>query len=257
MTWASCIYEGELTHRRHRHPARALRHRLFMMYLALEELPDLFDGFPLWSARRPSVAWFRRKDHYGESSVPLEDAIRDVVAHARGHSFSGPVRLLTHLRYFGYGFNPVSFYYCWDRGDENPQTIVAEVNNTPWNERQMYVIPGASSGVTRYSTAKTFHVSPFLGMDLDYEWVFHTPGATLLAEVHVRRDAEAVLDARLQLRRRPIDGRELSRLLIKKPLMTLQIVHAIYSEALRLWLRGASFYPHPNATGHRTNARST
>ena len=93
---------------------------------------------------------------------------------------AGPIRLLTHLRYFGYSFNPVSFYYVFDATDTRVETIVAEITNTPWKERHAYVLPVAGAAraggrAWRFSFEKQFHVSPFMPMDMRYDWRFGAP----------------------------------------------------------------------------------
>ena len=124
---ASALYEGWVRHRRMEPIGHEFRYRLFMSYLDLGELPELLDRVPLWSARRPAPAWFRRRDY-------ME------VEH------DGPVRLLTHVRTFGHLFNPVSFYYCFDRADTRVERVVAVVTNTPWGERHAYELDPADNG---------------------------------------------------------------------------------------------------------------
>ena len=139
----SCLYNGWVRHRRFAPRAHAFRYRLFMAYLDLTELDHVFRGRWFWSTRRPALAWFRRADYLGNPSVPLDQAVRDAVERDTGMRPRGPIRLLTHLRYFGHGFNPVSFYYCFDPADTRVETIVAEITNTPWAERHAYVLPAA------------------------------------------------------------------------------------------------------------------
>ena len=134
----SALYQGWLRHRRRAPRAHAFAYPLFMAYLDLAELDRVFAGRWLWSARRAAPARFAREDHFGDPALPLDEAVRRLVHERTGRRPAGPIRLLTHLRYFGYVFNPVSFFYCY-AGDE-VQTIVAEVNNTPWGERCMYVL---------------------------------------------------------------------------------------------------------------------
>ena len=140
MTAASAIYEGTVRHRRRRPRLHAFTYRVFLMYLDLDDLDDVFQGRWLWSTQRPALARFRREDHVGDPSVPLDEAVRDLVAARTGHRPAGPVRLLTHLRYFGYVMNPVSFYYCFAADGAGLEAIVAEVNNTPWGEQHCYVL---------------------------------------------------------------------------------------------------------------------
>ncbi len=246
----SCLYEGRLRHRRLTAPHRDFEYSLFLAYLDLTELESVFAGRWLWSTRAPNIAWFRRKDHYGDPSVPLDVAIRDLVAERTRARPQGPIRLLTHLRYFGHCFNPVSFYYCFGIDGRTLETIVAEVNNTPWGERHMYVLPEAANrgqrADKRYELAKAFHVSPYLPMDMDYGWRFASPGERLWVHMENRQKGVRVFDAALTLARRPMTGLELARVLLLHPAMTVQVVFAIYFQALRLWLRGAEFHPHPH-----------
>lgn len=159
----SAIYEGLVRHRRRTPVPHAFRYRLFMMYLDLGELDRVFEGLWCWSARRPAPAWFRRGDYLGDARVPLDQAVRDRVERATGARPAGPIRMLTHLRYFGYVMNPVTFYYCFDRPAARVETIVAEVTNTPWNERHAYVLGRSENrgtpGRPAFRFAKAFHVS--------------------------------------------------------------------------------------------------
>ena len=150
----SRIYKGWVEHRRMAPREHRFRYRMFMLYLDLAELPQLFDRTPFWSARRPALAWFKRSDYLGPAQVPLDQAVRDLVAQRIGARPTGPIRLLTHLRYFGYSMNPVSFYYCFDPSGQTLETIVAEITNTPWKERHQYVlrVDGQDSRLKRQRT---------------------------------------------------------------------------------------------------------
>lgn len=267
---ASAVYEGWVRHRRFEPVEHEFRYRLFLMYLDLDELPEVLDPYPLFSARRAAPARFRRADFMGDPARPLADCARDAVA-ATGARPAGPVRLLTGLRYLGHCFNPVSFYYCFDGAGERVEAVVADVQNIPWGERHPYVLArGARRGtVLSDEFEKSLHVSPLMGMDQTYSFRASEPGERLAVHIESRprsaefardrdiggpartRDAGAArtFDATLSLRRRPLSQRTMATILARYPAMSLQVVAKIYLQALRLRLKGAPWHPHPEATG--------
>ncbi len=246
----SCIYAGWVRHRRNGLRPHAFRYRLCMMYIDLAELPDLFDVNPLWSARRPAPAWFRRADYLGPATLPLDEAVRELVKRRLGWEPVGPIRLLTHLRYAGHIFNPVSFYYCFSADGQQVEAIVAEITNTPWGERHAYVLDRRHSEhpsphFLQWRMPKRFHVSPFMGMDMTYDWRFRQPGEHLNVHMENWRQGDKVFDATLTLKRRPITGLALTRVLAEYPLMTIRVVAGIYWQAFRHWCKGTPFHHHP------------
>ena len=244
----SCIYEGRVRHRRFTPVEHDFDYRLFMMYLDLDEAPGLFRQRWFWSAKRRALAWLKREDHLGDPARPLAESVRDLVAQHTGRRPTGPIRLLTHLRYFGYCFNPVSFYYCFDE-QEQLQTIVAEVNNTPWGEQHCYVLDGGGpvgdAGMRRFALRKQMHVSPFMPMDIDYDWRFSQPLDALSVHMQNMRGADKLFDATLAMTRTEISGKSLARVLLTYPLMTARVFLAIHWQALRLWRKRVPFFTHP------------
>jgi DUF1365 family protein len=259
---ASAVYEGWVRHRRFEPIEHSFRYPLFLMYLDLDELPGVLDPFPLFSARRPAPAHFQRADYMGDPERPLAECARDAVEAETGSRPAGPVRLLANLRYLGHVFNPVSFYYCFDEAGERVDAVVADVNNIPWGERHPYVLArGSHSGsVLSDELAKGLHVSPLMGMDQTYAFRASEPGERLSVHIESRpvqratapgepknvapRERKA-FDATLSLRRHELSRARLAGMLARYPAMSLQVVAKIYAQSLRLKLKGARYFPHP------------
>jgi uncharacterized protein len=261
----SAIFTGRLRHRRFAPRAHEFSYRLFMMYVDLAELDQVFARRWFWSVQRPALAWLRRADYLGDAGVSVDQAVRDRVQAETGTRPGGPIRMLTHLRYFGVGFNPVTFYYCFDATDTQVETIVAEITNTPWKERHAYVLDRRTNigagDMLRFSFKKNFHVSPFLGMDYDYDWRFGAPGRTRgeRLTVHMEnRHGDKAFDATLELKRREISAATLAGTLLSFPAMTATVVVGIYWQALRLWLKRVPFHSHPAKTvNHERDSRTS
>jgi uncharacterized protein len=260
---ASAVYEGWVRHRRFEPIEHSFRYRLFLMYLDLEELPDVLDPFPLFSARRPALARFQRSDYMGDPERPLAECARDAVEAESGSRPAGPVRLLANLRYLGHIFNPVSFYYCFEEAGERVDAVVADVNNIPWGEHHPYVLArGSRHGtVLRDELDKQLHVSPLMGMDQTYGFRASEPAERLSVHIESRpvqragllsggQDVSAdsggkAFDATLSLRRHELSRARLAGMLARYPAMSLQVVAKIYAQSLRLKLKGARYFPHP------------
>jgi DUF1365 family protein len=234
---ASCLYEGTISHWRAR-PRRHFVHRLALVYLDLDELPELLNGrlvAPGFGAAR-----FRRRDYLGDSGTELDAAVRGAVQTQTGRRPDGPIRILTQLRSFGLCFNPVSFYYCFDGRGIEIESVVAEVTNTPWGERHAYVVPGGSG-----TLSKALHVSPFFPMGQTYTCHAGLPDASFSIAIESWERGSRVFGAELALCRRELTHDSLRSITVRYPLATLRILALIYGHAIGLRCAGATFYSHP------------
>ena len=245
----SCIYEGHVRHRRLSPVKHRFRYGLYLLYLDLEELPSLLKGGLGLSQARFSPASFCRQDHLGNPATPLAESVRGLVKERTGWEPTGPIRLLTLLRCFGYYFNPLSLYYCFEPAGQILEAVVAEVTNTPWLERHWYVLwDGNRIGQPhqlRFRHRKGFHVSPFMDMSADYEWNLSRPGPRLSAFIVVSRAGRRFFDVGMTFRRRELSRGSMAYTLLRHPCMTLRVSQAIYWQAARLRWKKCPFFHHP------------
>jgi hypothetical protein len=254
------VYEGTIRHRRFHPVENRFQYRLFFMFLDLSHLNRLSRIHPLWSGTGVNLAYFRRRDHMGDADVALDRAMREYLRKKTGTRPQGPIRILTHLRYFGHCLNPVSFYYCYDAADNQVETIVAEIHNTPWGQEHLYVLPKEksihpSNQWRRHRFEKQFHISPFMDMHLAYDWRFRLPAKQLNVHMVNYENDKRIFDASLSLARKPLTRQNLTRILWLYPAMTVKVAGLIYWQALKLILKGTPFYTHPEKSGNSVVSR--
>lgn len=238
----SGLYTGTVTHAR-TEPSHSFSYPIFLTYLDLDEVEDVLSHHPLWSTHPMSPVQFRRSDYLGDPSVPLSDAVRDIVEKETGERPQGSIRMLGHLRTFWWLFNPITLYYCFDRHDDLC-AVVAEVTSTPWHERHSYVVP-ARSARGGHLVPKRLHVSPFMGMDQFYDFRVGEPANGATVDIDTYESGSRVLSVSLRLEREEVSRRALGSILWRYPFQTLRVSAAIYAQAAHLRRSGAPFHAHP------------
>ena len=227
----SALYEGTLVHARRTPRRNVFRYPVSYFLLDLDDLPRQ----RLFSHNARNAVELRDSDHFGGGPI------KDEVLALAGDPSVERVLMLTQLRTFGYVFNPVSFYWCY-RADGSLACMVAELNNT-FGERLPEVLRGPD---LHYEQRKRLHVSPFFGLDQSYEYAFSQPGDEVWARIHVRDDdGTRPLTAVLHGRRRELTNGSLARMLVRYPLMPVQVIALIHWQALRLWLKRVPFHRKP------------
>ncbi|GGW68046.1 DUF1365 domain-containing protein [Alishewanella tabrizica] len=189
---------------------------------------------------------FRRKD-FLEGSADLSDAVRQKVQQLGGDKPIKQVFLLSPLASWGLYFSPLNLYYCYSE-DAAFAYLLAEVSNTPWNERHYYLqqlIPAQ----LQYQHDKDFHVSPFNPLDMQYRWQIPAPTETLFCSITNIREEKAVFSAWFTLRRFNLTKAVRRKILIRQPWQSVQIFTRIYWQALKLLVKRVPIYAHSKSRG--------
>ena len=277
----SCLYEGVIRHRRRTPVANSFKFSAFMFFLDLDEIEAVFRGRWLWSTRRFAYASFRREDHLKQ--FPSDHCLKSCVEKVlEQHNINEPlarISLLTQLRYCGFRMNPVSFYYCYRKPDQRLVAVIAEVNNTPWDEQHVYVIPdhqpklsskpsskaerlenesAAERRTTKIQRAtrqryirteklnKSFHVSPFMHSDMHYRMLYALPGKRIGVKMENIENETKIFDVSMLMQKRPINTLRLLWMGIKYPVYSVKVFAGIYFQALKLYIKKVPFQPHPD-----------
>lgn len=250
--------EGSVRHRRKFPTKHEFQYSTGMLALDVDEWDTATSVSPMFSLERFNWLSLRRSDYFNPDAGSLSTTVRDHVERATGWRPDGTVELITHPRYFGYVFNPVSFYFCYRAGDipldgAVPKVIVAQISNTPWHERHVYCLETVSEQANasgwrteRFGFSKRFHVSPFNGMDQDYQWTFSFRGPDLRIHMNVLEQEKKHFDATLVVHRTPLTRKTVHRSLREFPVEAVKVTAGIYWHALKLKLKGAPFYTHPD-----------
>ena len=260
-TCHSYLYEGTVRHRRRLHAENKFKFSAFMFLLDLDELETVFADHWWWSTKRWAYGSFRRSDFCKafDSALPLKQCAIDFL---RANGIEQPISrvcLLTQLRYCGFQMNPVSFYYCYGEdgnGDAGKRivAIIAEVNNTPWGEQHQYLVPANDEATHRAgqlikadNIKKSFHVSPFMDLDMHYRMLFSVPGKKIAVKMENHQRGQKIFDVSLALNRKPINSWQLFLVSVKYPLYSFKVFAGIYFQALKLYFKRVPYFPHPGS----------
>ena len=256
------LFKGTVTHTRTSPIAHQFQYSFFQIWLDVER-PELIDNIsPFWSSKKHNLVRFNRH-HYlpnnDNKTQSLHQSICKKIQQQTNKHFQGKAYLLANLSYWGYCYNPVSFYFCYNPNGKL-EFILSEIHNTPWGERFTYV-HDISSSVNKTSSQrenkandklqfkfdKQFHVSPFMPMDLQYDWQFQTAKNKILISMNLHQKEQSIFNATLNLQGEELSSYQANKLPFNYPFMCFKVLFSIYWNALRLWFKGVTFFDHPKS----------
>lgn len=235
----SAIYKGSVFHSRFVPKKHAFTYQIFLMWINLDEIEKLEAQVKGFSATSWAPIRFKRSDYFGNPEQPLKQAVLEKMSDLAMKTLTGKVFLLGQTRTFGMYFSPVNFYYLQQK-DGSFSHVLAEVSNTPWNERHCYLVDLAN----QQDCDKVFHVSPFNPMDMQYKWKISQPEESLRLTLSCHKEVKHFV-ASLNLSRIELNSKSLFSVLASIPSMTVKTVWGIYWQAFKLFIKGVPFYPHP------------
>ena len=254
----SAIYRGEVMHRRLQPFGHRFRYRIFSMLIDLEELQEL-GCLRLFSHNKFNLFSFHDCDHGARDGTPLRPWIERQLAAAGIYIGAGRIEILCFPRVLGYVFNPLSVWFCREENGD-VRAVLYEVCNT-FGEHHSYLMPVETSAganeVLHHACTKSFHVSPFVGMDYAYEFRTRVPDKCYEIGIRERSGAGPLLLAAQTAKRSELSDGSLLKCFFAYPLMTVKVVAAIHFEAFRLWLKGARYHEKPSPPTQQVEAIRT
>lgn len=242
----SAIYSGIVTHRRLNPVGHYLDYRIFYLLIDLDELDNLAKSIPFLSIDRSNLVSLFTKDFGEGANANLKDRIfRQLQEHGLSASVAS-IRLLAIPRLFGYAFNPLSTFYCFD-AEDNLIALIYEVRNT-FGEKHSYVLPAGAAnakGLMKQACSKEFYVSPFMPMECRYEFSLLPPGEKIALSIRQLHEGKPIMNASFIGTRRPLTRRTLGKALMAFPFNSFKVIAGIHWEALKLWLKGLKLVPRP------------
>jgi len=236
-TFSSCIYSGLITHKRFKPKKHFFTYKTFSLLIDLKEIKDLEKKIKFFSYNKFNILSFYNIDHGPRDGSSLNNWTKKILSKAKINISGGKIKLLCFPRFFGYVFNPLSIFYCYDKKSKL-KAVLYEVKNT-FNEQHTYVFrSNASSNIILHKCQKKFYVSPFIAMKTFYNFRLSKPKNNISVLIKQSDVSGLLLIAHQVGKRIKLNSYNLLVQFLKHPLMSFKVIAAIHFEAFRLWLKG-------------------
>ena len=234
----SCIYNGVVTHKRFKPVKHFLKYKTFSFFIDLDEIEKLDKNNIIFSFNRFNIFSFYNKDHGDRDGKSLKNWVMDNLIKFKISENINKIKLLCYPRIFGYVFNPLSIFYCYE--DNLLKAIFYEVKNT-FNEQHTYIFKVKDNNKIDQKCKKKFYVSPFMDMDTYYNFKLLNPNEKLSVSIKQTDKEDVILTAVQTGKRKEFTLKQLIINFFTYPLMSVKIISAIHFEALLLWKKGAIY----------------
>ena len=234
----SCIYNGTVAHTRFKPVKHSLNYKTFSLLLDLDEIEKLSKENVIFSYNKFNIFSFYDKDHGNRNNQPLKTWILESLKRFNIIEEIDKIKILCYPRIFGYVFNPLSVFYCYEK--EKLRIVFYEVKNT-FDEQHTYIFKVKNDNELKQKCKKKFYVSPFMDMETEYNFRITNPGEKLIVSIKQTDNQGTVLTAIQTGEKKEFSLKQLLINFFKYPLMTIKIMSAIHFEALLLWKKGAVY----------------
>ena len=237
---SSCIYNGNVIHKRFKPKVHFFKYKVFSLFIDLSEINELNKKLKFFSLNKFNLISFYEKDHGERDGKSLFEWVKKNLINNKISIDNIKIKLLCYPRILGYVFNPLSIFFVYDKND-NLISILYEVKNT-FGEQHTYVFKvEGQNKLIQNNCSKKFHVSPFIEMNCNYFFRILKPSEKISVIIDQYQSNEKILYASQDGKRVDLTSSELMKSYLKHPLMTFKIISAIHFEAFKLWTKGIKF----------------